>query len=151
MYIILKTNSFSVFILVPVLVIPNGYPFKPFKSVLMAFKSGIIKKKNALKPLQQIAEKFIADVHLLLVKTPTYSEEDLVLDPILESLKTTSEIIESATTYQGVLSKIDSYNPDVLCVFRRKRGFFKKLWEKNTVLKEEFDCRVPLLVLNGMR
>ena len=144
MYIILKTNSFSVFILVPVLVIPNGYPFKPFKS-------GIIKKKNALKPLQQIAEKFIADVHLLLVKTPTYSEEDLVLDPILESLKTTSEIIESATTYQGVLSKIDSYNLDVLCVFRRKRGFFKKLWEKNTVLKEEFDCRVPLLVLNGMR
>lgn len=136
---------------VPVLVVPNGYSFKPVKSVLMGFKSGIIRKKNVLKPLQQIVEKFRSDVNMLLVKTPNSSEEDLVLDPVLESLKTTSETIESATTYEGVLSKIESYNPDVLCVFRRKRGFFKKLWEKNTVLKEEFYCDVPLLVLNGMK
>ncbi|MGB0880406.1 MAG: universal stress protein [Polaribacter sp.] len=136
---------------VPVLVVPNGYSFQPFKSVLMAFKSAIIQQKNVLKPLQQLVEKFTTDVHLLLVKTPSSSEEDLVLDPILESLKTASETIESATTYQAVLSKFELYNPNLLCVFRRKRGFFKKLWEKNTVLKKEFDCSVPLLVLNGAK
>jgi hypothetical protein len=35
----------------------------------------------------------------------------------------------------------------MLCVVRRKRGFFKKLWEKNVVLKKEFFTDKPLLVL----
>ena len=50
----------------------------------MAFKSGIVKSKTALKPLQQIVEKFNSDVNLLLVKTPNYTEEDLVLNKDLE-------------------------------------------------------------------
>lgn len=136
---------------IPVLVVPNNYVFSPFKKVLVAAKSGIINKKRVLKPLQILAEKFNPTIDLLLVKTPNYSEEDLVVGSPLDSLKTSLEITESATTYQGVLSKIESYNPDLLCVFRRKRGFFKKLWEKNTILKEEFYCEVPLLVLNGMK
>ncbi len=136
---------------IPVLIVPNDYSFSPFKRVLTATKSGIINDKTALKPLQQIAEKFNPTINLLLVKTPDYTEEDLNINPPLDSLKTNLEIIESATTYQGVLAKFESYNPDLLCVFRRKRGFFKKLWEKNTILKEEFYCEVPLLVLNGLK
>ena len=134
---------------IPVLVVPTGYSFAPFTSVLTAFKSGIIQQKNVLKPLQQIKEKFNASVHLLLVKTPGYKDEDLILDKDLENLKTSAITTENATTYQGVLEKFESYSPDLLCVFRRKRGFFKKLWEKNTILKKEFYCTVPLLVLNG--
>jgi hypothetical protein len=37
----------------------------------------------------------------------------------------------------------------MLCVFRRKRGFFKKLWEKNVILKQEFHTSIPLLILKG--
>jgi hypothetical protein len=36
----------------------------------------------------------------------------------------------------------------LLCVFRRKRGFFKNLWEKNTIPKSEFYAPVPVLVLS---
>ncbi|MGK0413655.1 MAG: hypothetical protein ACJA1B_001863, partial [Polaribacter sp.] len=28
-------------------------------------------------------------------------------------------------------------------------GFFQKLWEKNTILKEEFFTNLPLLILKG--
>jgi nucleotide-binding universal stress UspA family protein len=136
---------------IPVLVIPNDYSFSPFKKVLTAAKSGIINNKMALQPLQQIAEKFNPTIDLLLVKTPDYTEDDLVINPPLDNLKTNLDFTENATTYQGVLAKFESYNPDMLCVFRRKRGFFKKLWEKNTILKEEFYCDVPLLVLNGLK
>ena len=134
---------------IPVLIIPNGYGYQPIKSILTAFKSGIINKRKTLKPLQAFASTFEAAVNLLLVKTPNHTNEDLVLNSDLEALKTTLTVTESATTYQGVLSNMKLMNPDLLCVFRRKRGFFKKLWEKNVILKEEFYCKVPLLILRG--
>lgn len=134
---------------IPILTIPEGYKYLPIKNVLTAFKSGIIKSKTALYPLQFLVKKFSPQVNLLLVKTPNYSEEDLILHKDLEKLQTTLTITENATTFQGVLEHIKTQNPDMLCVFTRKRGFFKLLWEKNTILKEEFFTNVPLLILKG--
>ena len=132
-----------------VLAIPEGYKYRPISSILMAFKSGIIESKTALNPLQFIIEKFKTEVNLLLVKTPNYKEKDLVLHKDLKAVQSTLTVTENATTFQGVLEHIKTQNPDMLCVFRRKRGFFKKLWEKNTILKKEFYSNVPLLVLKG--
>ena len=134
---------------IPVLIVPESYVFKPFNSVLTAFKSGVVKKEGALNPLKYIKNQFNPVINLLLVKTPGHIDEDLVIDESIESLKSSLKITENATTFQGVLEHFQSHNPDMLCVFRRKRGFFKKLWEKNTILKKEFHCSVPLLVLSG--
>ena len=133
----------------PMLAIPEGYKYTPVKSVLMAFKSGIIKSKTVLYPLQFIAKKFSAQINLLLVKTPSYKQEDLILHQDLQKLQTTLTVTENATTFQGVLEHIKTYNPDMICVITRKRGFFQKLWEKNTILKEEFFTSTPLLILKG--
>tara|TARA_R110001592_G_scaffold78428_1_gene235257 strand:- start:148 stop:939 length:792 start_codon:yes stop_codon:yes gene_type:complete len=133
----------------PILAVPDGYKYTPVKNILMAFNSGIVKSKTALKPLQFIAKKFNAEVNLLQVKTANYTDEDLVINKDLEKLKSSLTITENATTFQGVLQHFQKHQPDMLCVFRRKRGFFKKLWEKNTVLKEEFYTDVPLLILKG--
>ena len=134
---------------IPVLVVPESYQYKPVESILTAFKTGIVNKKDALEPLSFLKNKFNPVVNLLLVKTPNHVDEDLVLDSLLESIKSSLTITENATTFQGVLERFQSHNPDMLCVFRRKRGFFKKLWEKNTILKKEFHCSIPLLVLSG--
>ena len=134
---------------IAVLTVPNEYSYAPVKNILTAFKSGIVKSKTALKPLQFIVGKFESKVNLLLVKTPNYTDEDLILNKDLAKLQDTLTITENATTFQGVLEHIKTHNPDMLCVFRRKRGFFKKLWEKNVILKEEFFTNVPLLILKG--
>ena len=134
---------------IPMLIVPDAYTFKPFTTVLTAVKSGVITTDNVLYPLQQLVKKYTPKVNLLLVKTPGHTDEDLVLDNELEAIKTSLTITENATTFQGVLERFQSHNPDLLCVFRRKRGFFKKLWEKNTILKKEFHCNIPLLVLRG--
>lgn len=134
---------------IPVLIVPEQYKFSPYKTALTAFKSGKLKKEEMLRPLQELADKFSTKVNLLLVKTPDYQDEDLVLDPRLTSIQNSLTTTENVTTFQGVLEHFQSNNPDLLCVFRRKRGFFKKLWESNTVLKSEFHCSVPLLVLSG--
>ena len=134
---------------VPILTVPEGYKYIAIKSILLAFKSGNLKSKTALFPLQSIVKRFDSQVNLLLVKTPNYTQEDLIIHKDLEKIQATLTVTENATTFQGVLEHIKTHNPDMLCVFRRKRGFFKKLWEKNTILKEEFFTNVPLLILKG--
>ena len=133
----------------PVLTVPEGYVYKPIKNILLAFKSGIVKSKTALNPLKFIVKNLKPDVHSLLVKTAGYKDEDLVLDKDLAEIQTTFTTTENATTFQGVLEHFKTHNPDMLCVFRRKRGFFKKLWEKNIILKQEFHTSIPLLILKG--
>ncbi|MFB9052111.1 universal stress protein [Formosa undariae] len=142
--IIKKTN-------IPSLIVPEGYVFKPVSNVLVAIKSAIIKKEQALLPLQQIQNQFKAVVNLLLVKTPFYEEGDFNVHNSLSSLITETVFTENPTTFHGVLQHYNSHTPDLLCVFRRKRGFFAKMWEKNVILKKDFYSPFPVLVLKGVK
>ena len=142
--IIKKTN-------IPTLIVPEDYTFKPFNKILMAMKSTVIKRVGVLNPLQVIKTHFQATVNLLLVKTSNYKEGDFEEnDELLEMVNNTTTT-ENATTFQGVLEHFQSNNPDMLCVVRRKRGFFAKKWEKNTILKKNFHSSKPVLVLRGFR
>ncbi len=133
---------------IPTLIVPKGTIFKPFKSILTAFGSGVLKKKRVLDPLVTMKNKFRSKVNLLLVKNPGYSDDDLKINTSLLDISSQMTITEHANTYLGVLEHFQSQHPDLLCVFRRKRGFFKNLWEKNTILKSEFSARIPVLVLS---
>ncbi|WP_149273436.1 universal stress protein [Pareuzebyella sediminis] len=133
---------------IPTLIVPRGSTLKPLKTILTAFKSGILKRKRILNPLVEIKNKFEAKVNLLLVKTPGYTDDDLKINTALMDISSQMTITEAPTTYLGVLEHFQSQHPDLLCVFRRKRGFFKSLWEKNTIPKSEFSSRIPVLVLS---
>ncbi|MER3375701.1 MAG: universal stress protein [Allomuricauda sp.] len=133
---------------IPTLIVPKGTQFKPLKKILTAFGSGILKRSSILNPLVSIKNKFRSDISLLLVKRPGYSEDDLKVNTALMDLSKQLTITENATTYLGVMEHFQQEHPDMLCVFRRKRGFFKKLWEKNTIRKSEFFVPIPVLVLS---
>jgi len=136
---------------VPALIVPEGFVFKPISKILMALKSAIIKKEEALIPLKMIKTQFDAIVDLLLVKTTYYNEGDFEVSDELDSLVSSTIQSENPTTYQGVLEHYKSNNADMLCVVRRKRGFFIKKWEKNTILKKDFSSALPVLVLSGLK
>lgn len=136
---------------VPALIVPEAYKFTPPSSILIALKSAIMKKKHALKPLLDLKNKFGASADLLLVKTPYHNKGDFDLKKELKSLANSITETENATTFQGVLLHFKSHEPDMLCVVRRKRGFFAKRWEKNTILKKDFHSTVPVLVLSGLK
>ena len=133
---------------IPALIVPKGTPYKPFKNILTAFKSGVLKRKRILDPLIKIKKKHNAKVNLLLVKTPGYTDDDLKINTALLDLCSKLTITENPTTYLGVMEHFQSKHPDLLCVFRRKRGFFVKLWERNTISKSEFSVPIPVLVLS---
>ena len=134
---------------IPTLIVPRGSGYSPFKNIMTAIRSGILEKEELIAPLKVIKDHYGAHVNLLLVKTPGHTEEDLQIDPALESIISGMVMTEHANTYLGVLEQFQSHHPDLLCVFRRKRGFFKALWEKNTIPKSEFSSRVPVLVLSA--
>ena len=137
---------------IPTLIVPEGYVFKPIIYILFALKSAIIRKENALIPLKKIKHKFKSIVNLLLVKTPYHNEGDFDINDELSSLITNKTYSDNATTYLGVLEHYKDNDPDLLCVVRRKRGFFMKLWEKNTILKKDFQSSsLPVLVLRGLK
>lgn len=133
---------------IPTLIVPRGTSLMPLKTILTAFKSGVLKKKRILDPLVAIKNKFGAKVNLLLVKTPGYTKDDLKVNTALMDISSQMTVTEAPNTYLGVLEHFQIQHPDLLCVFRRKRGFFKKLWEKNTIPKSEFASKVPVLVLS---
>lgn len=136
---------------IPALIVPEGYAYKPIVKILLAMKSAIIKKEEALIPLIAIKNQFKAVLNLLLVKTTYYNEGDLDVGDSLLKHTTNTTTTENATTYQGVLEHYKDNNPDLLCVVRRKRGFFVKKWEKNTILKKDFSSKLPVLVLRGLK
>lgn len=133
---------------IPTLIVPKEAVFTYFETALAAFRSGILKRNRILNPLLGIKNKFKTKVSLLLVKTPGYTDDDLKVNTALMDISTQLTLTDNATTYQGVLEHIQLQQPDLLCVFRRKRGFLKKLWEKNTILKSEFFVKIPVLILS---
>jgi nucleotide-binding universal stress UspA family protein len=136
---------------IPTLIVPEGYVYKPITRILLAVKSAILKKESALKPLIDIKEHYKAIVNLLLVKTTYYNDGDFDVNDTLKDIVTNITKTENATTFQGVLEHYKFNDPDMLCVVRRKRGFFTKKWEKNTILKKDFHSPRPVLVLGGLK
>jgi len=116
---------------------------------MMAVKSGIISADDALTPLKDMLHRFGSKLDLIRVITPKRRTESTELNEELNNLKTNFKTTENATVFQGVLEHIHESNPDILCVIRRKRGFFVRLWEKDRVYKKDFESRIPLLVLKG--
>ena len=136
---------------IPALIVPEGYIFKPITRILFAVKSAIIKKDEALVPLRSIKDNFKAIINLLLVKTPYYNEGDFDVNDDLKSIITNTTQSVNPTTYQGVVEHFQDNDPDLLCVVRRRRGFFMKKWEKNTIYKKDLYSTRPILVLRGMK
>lgn len=132
---------------IPVLVVPDNEVFKVPKRILMGFKDGKFSKKKALEPLCKFQKHFGSEIHLLQVETPDTTPDMLEVSDKLKKMSTSYTLTKNATTYQGVLEHFQANNPDMLCVVRRKRGFFQKLWEANAVLKKDFFTTKPLLIL----
>ena len=116
----------------------------------MTIKSGSIKSVSTLDVLISVQEHFGSKINLLQVKTPKLDSKDLELNKTLESLVENQIQTRNATVFQGVLEHLHEEDPDMLCVIRRKRGFFKKLWQDDRVKKIDFDSNIPLLVLKGL-
>lgn len=134
---------------IPLLIVPKDCVFRKVETILLAFKRGYFEKENVLAPLKEMAQLFNSKINLLHVITPDVVDDKTPMDRELLAMQSSFKVTENATVFQGILEHFQSHHPDMLCVLRRRRGFFQKLLEKNTVLKKEFHTSKPLLILKG--
>ena len=120
------------------------------ESIFIGSITGRIIKDTEVPVLAKIQETFNSKISLLQVKTPKFDAADLEINETLQSMVDRYIQTRNATVFQGVLEFWHDEDPDMLCVIRRKRGFFKKLWQEDRVKKIDFDSNIPLLVLKGM-
>ena len=132
---------------IPVLIVPSDYTFTTIDRILMAVKSGIVKKKKSLDTIRSLKKATEAEIRLLQVKTADYLPEDSEFNETLGRIITSYKSTENATLFQGLLEHLNENKPDMICVFRRRRGFFNALWEENVIKRSDFESRIPLLVL----
>lgn len=134
---------------IPILIVPRDYLFRKAEHILLAVKVTKFDVENILNPLSDLLKLFSAKLDVLRVKTPDVVNEENTMDAQLKEIMSSYTETENATIYQGVLEHFQSRQPDILCVLRRKRGFFKKLFEANKVMKKDFYTSKPLLILCG--
>lgn len=111
---------------IPILVVPEGLEYSSPKTILMAFKNGVFEEDYPLEPVRLFSEFFGADIHVLHVHTPDASPSMKEVSENLKSLLSTYKETQAKTTFQGILNHFPEFDPDILCVVRRKRGFSRK-------------------------
>lgn len=136
---------------VPILAIPKGAIYHPIKEIIFPVDANKVSDYELLKPLLKIAEKYRSNVKVLhmgsekMVKKFDNENLEFFLKDISHSYFT------KATTqnFNNIISEF-TYNQkgDMVCMIRRKRGFWESVFHKSTTSKSVFNSPAPLLILH---
>jgi nucleotide-binding universal stress UspA family protein len=134
----------------PVLAIPSGCTFVPFKRVLFAVKHPYVASKKVLLPFLMLTEHFHSTVDLLHVtrdSTPDLSRypDPYPIPPHTQALHTS----DSDNIYHSVQGYLKEHSADLLVVISRLRGFFEGLFAQSSTSTTMFNSELPILALHG--
>ncbi|MBX2844583.1 MAG: universal stress protein [Saprospiraceae bacterium] len=133
---------------IPVLVVPQVTTYRPFKHILFAFKSGVMKAKSVKESLQIMIERWGAKIVPLQIITPNMAEEEKVISTSLLLQAAAPKIVQSDSVLEPIRSETEANAYDLVCMIRRKRSFLEKLLEGDAVKRKDFETHLPLLILN---
>jgi nucleotide-binding universal stress UspA family protein len=134
---------------VPVLAIPAGHVFTPFKTMVLAVDQAGLSSSSTLTPLLSLAKNYAAAVRVYHKDT---GETDKGIDPIiemfLESVEHTFHYeLDGDVMHERLHAFVDEYHADLLCMIRRQRSFLESLFHPSATTREMFKIRLPLLIL----
>lgn len=136
----------------PMLFVPQGTDYRRPSRLAFILKSLMIYKPAALRPLIDLAGAFQAELSVVQVKAASM-DEAYGRECNMDLGDTDYNIYQ--LTCQDVPSGIDkiiaTFEPQILCVIRRKRDFFESMFKARTVAASDFRSSVPVLVLQGAR
>jgi Universal stress protein UspA and related nucleotide-binding proteins len=137
----------------PLLAIPVDFEYRPPKEITLSLDAHtVIEDRDTFKPLLSILEIFyskLSILHVMTDKNRTDFDHDIV-DLVKEK-----NIIHFNYKLNGHKSKInkslkefnDAFPTDMLCMIRREKGYWNRLFTKSNTTEEIFNCSVPLLIL----
>ena len=136
----------------PVLVIPKGYAYKPFKNIVLSLDDRPISEAKVVETIKDLANNFNAELTLF------HTEETPVDKGINEHVLTYFGRIGYSIDYNFIYKSINEsiaemavdYEVDLVGLIRRERGLLSALFHSSVTSKEVFHSRIPLLILHDI-
>ncbi|MEM9886067.1 MAG: universal stress protein [Bacteroidota bacterium] len=135
----------------PLLAVPEHSTFDDLKTVVLALDNEGIQGEQNFELLHVLVKSFDAKLKVVHVET---GDDDLELasqvkfffeglDYEYVSLPVESSISETINQY------VAGQEADLLCMLRRKKSFFQRIFTGSNTTKEVFSSKVPLLVIQA--
>ncbi|MCO6478962.1 MAG: universal stress protein [Phaeodactylibacter sp.] len=136
---------------VPVLAIPSQYGYRPLKDIVLALDNQPLPSREVFSPLQELAAIYEAEVNIFHLRMD--GEERGIDEKVytyLEGLRVNfHEESGRSDVHERINAFVKEANASLLCMVRRKRGFFESLFKGSATLKQVYNSPAPLLVLAG--
>lgn len=137
---------------IPLLFIPPDFSYQKPKAISFLLRSLIIKKQEALLPLEEIAQKHQAKISISQLAADSFGQmESSDTNIAFNQIDYDLSHIPCKNILDGVKKVVDQFNPEMLVVLRRNRDFFDNLLKSKLISVEDFNCKLPLLVLQEGR
>jgi len=139
----------------PILVIPETCKFNQneFTEIVFPTPFNNIYKGPELKPVIDVAKLTNATVRVLEIQESngTLNDKQLAnkedLTDLLHEVKFTFHTLTQTTISTGIRLFIQSRNSSMLTLYRRKQGFFSRLFNQSMEKDIDFDPSVPVLII----
>ncbi len=133
----------------PVLAIPSGFDFRLFNRIVLAVDDQPLPPAPVFEVLKELALAFEAEVDVFHLKTKESKGIDHQIEEYLKGVPVSYHEIadEKGEVYNRMNEFVKDNEADLLCMIRRKRGFFEALFKGSSTIKQVYNSPVPLLVL----
>lgn len=132
----------------PVLVVPGNYKYSPLDEIVLAVSNVPISSEKVVEPLRKITKHCTCKVKVLHITEEKAANIDETLN-VIKDLEPTV-VYDSGTG--SINTRINNFitedNTKLLCLIRRKVGFFGRIFNDSVTLKQTFNSTVPILILH---
>jgi len=149
-----NTQSIVEHVNTPVLVIPPGATFKPFKKIGLATDMKGVIEHTPVEPIRELVSFFGADLHVLNVDyerrhfTSNTPEESLHMDMLLTGMNPVYDFIENKDVEDGLQEFAEKNNLDLLITLPKKQHFLEKILEKSVTRDLIYHTNLPLMCIH---
>lgn len=139
----------------PVLVIPENSILmeNSIKEIVFTTNFQYSFKQKELSALIDLSNRFKAAIRILFIEEDKkeFTKEQVTNKENLKNYLSEQNIsfhtLTKVTVPAGIHSFIESRDSNLLALYKRKKGFFSKLFSPSFVENSDFDPRVPVLIL----
>jgi nucleotide-binding universal stress UspA family protein len=139
---------------VPVIIVPDGAVYTPYKNVLFACDFKKIIETTPIDAIKQIVNNNRAKLLVLHVNhtAENYStemeHEIKMLNGLLEGMYPEYHFVDNEDFMQGINDFATAKNVDLIITIPKKHGFFEKIFKKSHLKMLAYHSHIPLMVVH---
>lgn len=139
----------------PVIVVPPGGMFKPYKKIGLTTDFENVIDKTPVVPIRALINFFNAELHVLHVDykqrnfNPGVPEQTLNLDMLLSGMNPTYDFIENKNVNEGINAFAEKNNIDLIITLPQKHSFLESLFEKSLTRELLHHTHIPVMCIRN--